>query len=723
MRRIALVASGAGAGVDAGAGAESWLRTVPGVSAVRLDAGHLQGPAGQTLAALNSTDAVWFHGAGRFVSPALLEWIRGGGRVLATLEAAMLPFDLGLEPEPPDDQLDAVWRDPPALLGLAGAGPHPLFAGTGGGAFLWAAATGEPYRWCAYRRTRPERGRVVGVLWQPGEVDPRGALAWEYAVGDGGILCLGALAQLEPADPARLPELHQVLRNALAGEAIPHRDRREAAVAWPGRRSRVPRRDPALVVPELPQLDAAAALEPSPSLGGRRFRIELVAGDSADVRLPGLSIMCGATAGGGGAAGDSATAGDSRTPGNRAIARGGATAPTARWRTAHELPVAMWEVVAPGAIELRWMTSLAPGAPLGLAARGELCFEIAADASRARVATDTGATAIFAAIGGRLAATADGESVAFGCVGQDRVVLLVVGAEGDADLERTLRLAARDGWAGLLAGPERHRSQLLRTAVELEAPDPGVADALRRAVLAADARLAEFPRVGRVIADRPGGPQMTTEQACRAAEQLLAAGHRTAARDLLRSLAAARDFAGRVPDRVYESGFAEHLDGSGERAAARLARRYAEWTGDAERVATLVRGSGETEHGAGAEAGAGPGTLDDDVAPIRHVIEELWGIEPDAVQGGVAIRPRLRPDWRHMRLARLRVGATTLELDCRRRPGRIVLRVRRVHGPALTATVGLGAGCPSSLAVDEIELGGREARFVVEGTHEVDLRL
>jgi hypothetical protein len=198
---------------------------------------------------------------------------------------------------------------------------------------------------------------------------------------------------------------------------------------------------------------------------------------------------------------------------------------------------------------------------------------------------------------------------------------------------------------------------------------------------------------------------------------LLAAGHRTGARELLRSLLDARDFAGRVPDRVYETGLSEHLDGSGDRAAARLARRYADWTGDAERGASRMRSS----TGAGTEAAALP--QDDELVPITRVIRNLWGIEPDALHGAVTVRPHIPADWRNMRLTRLRVGATTLELDCRRRPGRVVLRVRRVHGPSLTVTIGLGEGRPSSVAVDEIELGGTEARFVAEGTHEVDLRL
>jgi hypothetical protein len=676
VRQIALVASG-----PEGVVAESWLRAVAGVSATRVE----------SLAelALETTDAVWLHGAGRFVSPALLDWLRGGGRLLATLEAAMLPFDLGLEPHPPDDQLDAVWRDPPALLGLAGAGPHPLFAGLGGGAYVWAASTGEPYRWCAYRRTRPGRGRVVGVLWQPDELDPAGAVAWEHAVGDGGILCIGALAQLQPADSSRLPELHQLLRNALAGAAIPHRERRGPAAVWPTRVGAA-QLDPALAIPALPSWNAGWPPEVTPSSSGRRLEVDAAPGATA-VHTPGLSLV------------------------RAAHAAGAPSVPAERWFVAHELPVAAWEVTGQGEVELGWLADLAAGEPLGAAARGQLRYAVSADGTRARVAAENGSTVIFAALGGRLGAAAEGGGVALRCAGRGRLSLLVVGATAEDDLARTLRLAARDGWAGLLAQSERHRAQLLRTTIELRAPDPALADAVRQAILAGDARLVEFPGVGRVLADRVGGPQMTTALACRAAEVLVAAGHRSAARELLRSVLGARDFAGRVPDRVYESGLTEHLDGSGALALARLASRYLAWTGDAERVAGLA-GAAAMPPG-----GRAPSALPPD--PVTHVLHELWGIEPDAPHEAVTIRPRLPDGWRDMRLARLRVGATTLELECRRRPGRVVVRVRRAHGPAITATVGLGAGRPAGIAVDEVELGGMEARFVADGSHEVDLRL
>ncbi len=679
MRRVTLVAAG-----PEGRAAESWLRGVAGISTIRVE----------RLAelALETTDAVWLHGAGRFALPSLVDWLRAGGRLLATLDAAMLPFDLGLETEPPDDQVDAVWREGPALLGLAAPGPraHPLFDGLDGGAYLWAASTGESYRRCVYRRARPARGRVVGVEWRPDDLDPASALAWEYTVGAGGVLCLGALVQVDPVDWSRLPELRHLLANALVGDAVPHRERRSVVAFWPARRE-APRLDPSLAVPAFPVFDGARPADVPSAMIGRRLGVELLP-DGAHVRAPGLSLLESARV----------EASDGRRPAQR-------------WLVAHELPMAVWELIGDGRVELTWTTDLAAGGPLGVAVRDRIRYAVSADGTRACVALPGGESVVLAAVGAHLSAAPEGTAVRFRGEGKGRVCLLLVGANDEADLARTLRLVARDGWSGALAQGERHRLQVLRSTIQLEAPDPSLGDALQAAVLAGDARVIEVPAVGRVVADEPGGRVMTTAIACRTAASLAAAGHRATARELLRALLGARDFAGRVPDRIYESGLTEWLDGSGAAAAKDLARCYLAWTGDAERVAALLP-----------DADVRPDAPPDS-APARDVIgrvlDQLWGIVPDAPRAAIALRPRLPDGWQEMQLTKLRVGESTLELDCRRRPDSIMVRVRRTHGPPVTLTVGLRDAYPTGLAVDEIELGGTEARFVAEGSHEVQFRI
>jgi hypothetical protein len=73
-----------------------------------------------------------------------------------------------------------------------------------------------------------------------------------------------------------------------------------------------------------------------------------------------------------------------------------------------------------------------------------------------------------------------------------------------------------------------------------------------------------------------------------------------------------------------------------------------------------------------------------------------------------------------MALRRLRVGASTIDLRVRRRPGRIVLGAERVHGPPihLVAQVRSPARI-ESVALDDEPLGGGRARFLVTGEHEL----
>jgi len=116
-RVVALAADGAREAVEA------LLDSLPGVSA-------------QVVASLDAvswleTDVLWLHGT-RTVAPAIPGWLQAGGRLLATLDSAMIAVDLGLETVAPDDVRDAVWVSEPGAepcVGLAGFGPHPLFTG------------------------------------------------------------------------------------------------------------------------------------------------------------------------------------------------------------------------------------------------------------------------------------------------------------------------------------------------------------------------------------------------------------------------------------------------------------------------------------------------------------------------------------------------------------------------------------------------------------------
>jgi len=119
----------------------------------------------------------------------------------------------------------------------------------------------------------------------------------------------------------------------------------------------------------------------------------------------------------------------------------------------------------------------------------------------------------------------------------------------------------------------------------------------------------------------------------------------------------------------------------------------------------------------------GAGTCPDHAAAAalsaRPLVEGLWGVVPDALAGAVRVTPWLPPAWDAMVLERLRVGRTSLTLEARRRPGGLVVRVRRTYGPRIHLALGRAGAAPVALSVDDVPLGGTVARFDAEGEHEV----
>ena len=89
MRTVLLIAEGAD-----GDAAEEWLESLPEVTVERHST---------SLPLKHETpDIVWIHGPAR--SPeGLRPWLEQGGRLLATLDAVVIPGTLGLETVPPDE--------------------------------------------------------------------------------------------------------------------------------------------------------------------------------------------------------------------------------------------------------------------------------------------------------------------------------------------------------------------------------------------------------------------------------------------------------------------------------------------------------------------------------------------------------------------------------------------------------------------------------------------
>lgn len=538
-------------------------------------------------------------------------------------------------------------------------------------------------------RRRPARGRAVGALWEPGHIDPAAIVAWEHGVGDGGILCLGAPVQLDPADPSRLPALHRLLENAVMGDAILSKSRARPAATWGDPRAAA-RFDPALELPRRTPLPSPIPDTVQTSLQGRRIRVVLGEGSGGTaprLETPGLVLLRDLTG--------SHTA--------------GAKLPHARWLVAHELPAAVAAFTGDHEVELEWLVDLARGVPVAGPGRAELRGNVSDDGTCALVVAEDGAAACFEVSSGRLRLEPAGATLRVRCSGPERVGLSVIGAEGPDDLHRTLRLLERDGWLGALAKGEAHEARLLATALTLDVPDGRLRDAVRASLVGADRRITELGEFGRLPTDDADGYVSTLARACAAAEALLAFGSRAAARDLLRAAATREERLGGLPDRVFGSGYAERLDGAGTRALAHLARRYRAWTGGLPDGAARL-----LAHEASDSA--------DLTDPALTALADLWQVEPDAPNEAVALSPRLPDGWRRTGLARLRVGATTLDAECRLRPSGLVVRLRRISGASLTARVGQRQAKEASLAVDEVALGGAEAIFVLEGEHDVEFR-
>jgi hypothetical protein len=209
------------------AAARAWLESLSGADARAIPLTELSEEV------LGRGTAVWFHWTEPPVLPdrarhALDAHVRAGGGLLATLAAAVLPVQLGWEKVAPDEATDAPWSEEPddelarsfsdasRIRGLQSFRGHPLFAGLGSGCYTWAPQSGE--RLIRYGYTGdawPRSGRVVAVQKAYINVNPGRRLAWEYSVGDGWAVCIGAYVYLAAHDRRHALHLDRLLRNAL----------------------------------------------------------------------------------------------------------------------------------------------------------------------------------------------------------------------------------------------------------------------------------------------------------------------------------------------------------------------------------------------------------------------------------------------------------------------------------------------------------------------------
>ena len=629
MRRVAML----GVGADAAA-AWDLLATVPNVAPSPLS---LTDP---TITSAGSPDVIWIHASAEpppLPREPLMPWLEQGGRLLLTQRAVLAVMGLGFESAGPNDVVSGVWRHAadefwfpefrdhrgfPHVRGIAAFGPHPLFAGMGQGTYLWAPADGEPFSRATYTLgRRPAAAAVVGCERSYIHLNAGRIVAWEYALGAGGVLCIGAFIRPNAVDPRFATQLRALLANAVVGSAIPHAGRRGPAVHWPppGRRA-IPAA--ALTLPPTPELDGdlsgldsdlamdAEGVENAPvSLASRRC---LVVGGGQDgvveIWMHPYRVLRGLT-----------IAVDGALPRARAVritpavVRRRLETPThavaETLTTAPEDPVALLEYrcedarpVAP-ALALDWTTDLRRTWPYDAGAGGDIQYRATPDQRAVIVTQAGGAVAVFiasrpvtwdlGAVPGR-AALRVGLRTAL----DTPLRLAVLGAAAQSDLARAWRALAQRGVAGLSLGRARHERAVREAGVRVLSPDQGLNTAVEWAKVRLDAFMVDTPGVGRSLAagyapshpgwgdGRPGYAWYFGRDACWSAFAHLAAGEHAAPRSVLQFLGATQDVTGKVIHELTTSGLAHYDAADSTPLYLLLAGRYAAWTGDLEFLTT-----------------------------------------------------------------------------------------------------------------------------------------
>jgi hypothetical protein len=595
VRRLALVASAEGPAVWEQELDEvhRWLGTLPSQS-VR----HYRRLADVPL---DQSDVLWIRGAAAEDSR-LLAWLRTGGRILATHDGVLLPTALGLARDPP---VAMPFPNPsPPGFGLAGFGLHPLFAGLRDGAVLTPTFDAGPPALYCYAGAFPADGAVVAVGRRGLELDAHTVLAWEYAVGAGGMLCLGFHPSLTAGDQTQRRDAEVVLANALVGDAIPHRERATPAALWPspGRRATgVESAEPLLVAPTddwpasaAPALDLAPAAEWTHA--GRRLLVRARAGGGRrEVWAPPFRIMHDAgvrdaiTCAPGHVAADE-MAGGLAIGDHRLLER---------WVAAADVPAVVWEIGGQAGLEItaEWDVDLRRGWPYPAGSYGDLAFAVAADGRSLGVTSTVGPRAHFAVTGGSFAAdgATDAPVVRVRCAGVTPLRIVAAAGIDAEELQRAVRVLERDGVRGLAETRARKAVQLERYGTAFEAPDEMLARGFAWSRQRGDEALVGVPGVGRaVLAACPRGASEDAwcfgTQACAAAAAQLIAGNRDPARELFKFLAQTQHPDGGIPAYHPLGGLASVPESASTLAFLDLAERMLAWTGEVEPLRRL-RGS------------------------------------------------------------------------------------------------------------------------------------
>ena len=632
--RVALVAGG---GPEADAAWE-WLASVPTLQARRYEPGHLE-------AALDDADVVWIHGAAR---PAVLPadrvraYLTQGGGLLLTLQAAELVGSLGMETVPPNDRRESVWSHAtdewwsdelqdlkayPHVRGIASYGPHPLVEALHNGTYCWAPSEGECYAWATYSGGAwPADGRVIGVERAYIVQNPERVVAWEYALGRGRAVCLGAFTYFAAPDRLLRPQLERLALNALHS-TLSHPGVR---TWWPSRGTVAVARE-GLVLPEALDFEGGlpAPLEEALALSGpaqqdQQFdlagrRAVLVGSEVRGIRelwvhphraLASWSVR---------ADGEIAV-GTQIAVGPDAVAR---TLETPRRRLLETAFVALEHAVllvdyrperkrresvgrGPADFEIELEIDLRRMWPFAAGCGGNLAYRSRADGRVCAVESesDDGMMAVFVSRTASVEMTTRGNAApVVRCVirtplGSPLLVAVVAGA-GRADFDRTLRAIRRLGVTGLVRQRQQRSLILADARLAVRSGDRSFDRAFEWAKRRLDAFLADVPGLGRSLLagyapsrpgwgdGRPGYAWFFGRDACWTALALLAAGEFSLVRQAIRFLGDRQDVTGKVLHEATTSGQFHYDAADATPLYLLLVARYHAWSGDRDFVASI----------------------------------------------------------------------------------------------------------------------------------------
>jgi len=214
----------------------------------------------------------------------LTRFVRDGGSLLLSLQAASLTHDLGWEPQLPETvEEELIDEGFGRKKGMRAFGSHPVFEGLSGGSYFFHPKSDMTIRKTGFFGNRvPEKGKVTGVGWSYVFLNEDEKLMIEYEEGKGRVLALGAFLYFSVPNFQRT-ELEMVADNLVsylcgrhANEKMNYwtfNERDTYPVAFNGKREDLPPSEPWNLPQEPFLLHRERATEAFWDVAGRRLLI------------------------------------------------------------------------------------------------------------------------------------------------------------------------------------------------------------------------------------------------------------------------------------------------------------------------------------------------------------------------------------------------------------------------------------------------------------------